>query len=250
MTRTVRIGIILPSGGTEPEYYEAVERASPPGRLYLVISRNGGNRGTGDHAVESLLETARVDYLEDAARRLARIGVDSIMWACTSGSFVIGVERARIQAAAIAKAAKTPASSTSLAFVDALQSLGLRRVAVVSPYPKDATELFLNFLRHIGVEIVSSRHLDNPSGWDSALFDQQKLVEICKATDVPAAQALVVPDTALPTLDILAELEQALDKPVLTANQVTLWKGYLLAGAQPPAGLGCLSWVASQPSTI
>lgn len=248
MTRGIRLGIILPSGGTEPEYYEAVETSSPPGRLFIVISRNGGDRGTGDHAVESLLETARIDYLEDAARRLRRIGVDSVMWACTSGSFVIGVERARAQAAAIADAAHVPASSTSLAFVDALQNLHLTRVAVVAPYPEDATELFLAFVRRFGVDIVSSRRLDNPSGWDSALFDQRHLFEICKATDVPAAQALVVPDTALPTFDILAELERTLDKPVLTANQVTVWKGYQLAGMQPPRMLGCLSSLAPSPA--
>lgn len=39
--RGIRLGIILPSGGTEPEYYEAVETSSPPGRLFIVISRNG-----------------------------------------------------------------------------------------------------------------------------------------------------------------------------------------------------------------
>jgi maleate cis-trans isomerase len=248
MTRGIRLGIILPSGGTEPEYYEAVEASSPRGRLFIVISRNGGDRGTGDHAVESLLDTARIEYLEDAARRLRRIGVDTVMWACTSGSFVIGVERARVQAASIANAAHVPASSTSLAFVDALQSLRLKRVAVVAPYPKDATELFLAFVREFGIEIVSSRRLDNPSGWDSALFDQRRLVEICKATDVPSAEALVVPDTALPTLDILAELERTLHKPVLTANQVTVWKGYQLAGMQPPRTLGCLSAPAPSPA--
>jgi maleate cis-trans isomerase len=237
----VRIGIILPSGGTEPEYYEAVERSSPAARLSLVISRSGGDRGAGDHAVDSLLETARIDYLEDAARRLARIGVDSAMWACTSGSFVIGLERAREQAAAIARAANVPASSTSLAFADALQRLALSRVAVVSPYPRDATRLFLEFMGRCGVEAVASCRLDNPSGWDSALYDGRRLVQICKATDTPASQALVVPDTALPTLDILAELEESLGKPALTANQVTLWQAFRLAGALPPPTLGCLS---------
>jgi maleate cis-trans isomerase len=248
MTRGIRLGIILPSGGTEPEYYEAVEASSPPGRLFIVISRNGGDRGTGDHAVESLLETARIDYLEDAARRLRRIGVDSVMWACTSGSFVIGVDRARAQAAAIAEAAHVPAGSTSLAFVDALQVLSLKRAAVVAPYPKDATDLFLAFVREFGVDVVSSRRLDNPSGWDSALFDQRALFEICTATDVPAAQALVIPDTALPTLDLLPELERTLQKPVLTANQVTIWKGYQLAGIQPPRNLGCLSSMMPSPA--
>jgi len=70
------------------------------------------------------------------------------------------------------------------------------------------------------------------------------------ATDAADAQALVVPDTALPTMGILTELERKLDKPVLTANQVTLWKAFRLAGAQPPASLGCLSRLEPLPSTM
>ncbi len=250
MKQNVRIGIILPSGGTEPEYYQAVEGPPTDARLYVVISRCGADTGSGDHAVESLLETARVDYLEDAAHRLARIGVDSVMWACTSGSFVIGLERARSQALAIAKAANAPASSTSLAFVEAMQHLRVARVAVVSPYPREATELFTAFLAACGIDVVKIRRLDNRSGWDSALFDQGRLVKICLTTDAADAQALVVPDTALPTMGILAELERKLDKPVLTANQVTLWKAFRLAGAQPPASLGCLSRLEPLPSTM
>src|SRR5207302_9220665 len=108
---------------------------------------------------------------------------------------------------------QAPARRTSLAFAEAIQSLGVARVAVVSPYPLQATELFLAFLAQNGIETVKSRRSDNRSGWDSALFDQRRLVEICRATDAPNAEALVAPDTALPTLDIPRELEPAPGRP-------------------------------------
>jgi maleate cis-trans isomerase len=51
-----------------------------------------------------------------------------------------------------------------------------------------------------------------------------------------------VPDTALHTVRSLAALEQAVGKPVITANQVSVWEGLRLAGREAPrrAGLGSL----------
>lgn len=41
--------------------------------------------------------------------------------------------------------------------------------------------------------------------------------------DDPQAQAIFVSCTNLPTYDVIEPLEQALGKPVLTANQLTMW---------------------------
>jgi maleate cis-trans isomerase len=55
------------------------------------------------------------------------------------------------------------------------------------------------------------------------------------------AEVVLVPDTAMHTLAIIEELEAAISKPVLTANQVTVWKGLQLLGPVPDlSGLGIL----------
>lgn len=54
-----------------------------------------------------------------------------------------------------------------------------------------------------------------------------------------AAQALLVPDTAMHTLALIPDLEDTAGMPVLTANQGTVWEGLRLAGEIPCApGLG------------
>ncbi len=59
--------------------------------------------------------------------------------------------------------------------------------------------------------------------------------------DHPDAQAILLPDTALHTVDWLDELEAAAGKPVLTANQVTVWEALQLARVfRPQTGLGTL----------
>jgi len=49
-------------------------------------------------------------------------------------------------------------------------------------------------------------------------------------TDSPAAEAIFVSCTNLPTYDLIATLETELGKPVLTANQVTMWSALRHAG--------------------
>jgi len=68
-----------------------------------------------------------------------------------------------------------------------------------------------------------------------------QVITMVKAADHPDAEAILVPDTAMHTLEIVAELEAAVGKPVLTANQVTVWKGLHLVGPVPSlSGLGSL----------
>jgi maleate cis-trans isomerase len=52
---------------------------------------------------------------------------------------------------------------------------------------------------------------------------------------------VLLPDTALHTIGLLDALDARVGKPVLTANQVSIWQGLRLAGADVArAGLGSL----------
>ena len=61
------------------------------------------------------------------------------------------------------------------------------------------------------------------------------VLEVARSGDRPDAEAVLLPDTALHTIAWLDDLERALGKPVLTANQVTIWQGLRLVGH--PAGV-------------
>ena len=57
-------------------------------------------------------------------------------------------------------------------------------------------------------------------------------------------EAVLIPDTALHTVDFLPELEAAAGKTVLTANQVTMWEALRLANRlTPQSNLGQLMTV-------
>jgi len=60
-------------------------------------------------------------------------------------------------------------------------------------------------------------------------------VRMVTAADRPDADAILVPDTALHGVRWVQELETQVGKPVLTANQVSVWEGLRLMGVPAQA---------------
>lgn len=81
------------------------------------------------------------------------------------------------------------------------------------------------------MEVNGFGWLDAVDGFDSALIPAQTIRRAAREKDRPAAEALLIPDTAFSTMSIDGELERILDKMVLTANQVTIWEGLRCAGS-------------------
>jgi maleate isomerase len=113
------------------------------------------------------------------------------------------------------------AVTTSGAMVEAMAHLGVRSVAVATPYVADLAERLELFLAEAGLETVSSAHLGLPGGIWQVPYDG--VASLVLEADHPDAEAIFVSCTNLPTYDLIAPLERELGKPVLTANQVTMW---------------------------
>src|SRR5699024_1323618 len=189
------------------------------------------------------LETGSHARLSEAWKRLsAEHQVDSVVWACTSGSFVYGWQGAHHQAEQLAQEAGLPASSTSLAFARALRALGVRRVAVAASYPAELADHFEAFLTAAGAEVVQFTSHDIFTAGEVGHMGREQVLQMVRAVDVDGAEAILVPDTAMHSLQWVADLEAAVGKPVLTANQVSVWEGMRIAGVASPQlpGLGSL----------
>jgi len=166
---------------------------------------------------------------------------DVVSWACSSCSFTHGLDGAREQAAALTAHLGVPASSTSLAYLTALAGLGIDRVALASVYHPDLTAVFADFLAEAGVTTVHAVSADAASDRALAAWDRRRIIELAMTADHGDAQAVLVPETALHTTPLLAELEKRLRKPVLTATAVTVRDALERTGAVPDrAGLGAL----------
>jgi maleate isomerase len=155
------------------------------------------------------------------ARILLGLGVRALLYACTACSFVGGLAGERALRAALVAAGAREAVTTSGAVLEALHAVRARRVAVVHPYAPDVGARLDDFLGQAGVDVVASR------GWRQAVraahADYSMVAELAEAGDAPAADAVFISCTALPTYDLIAPLEARLGKPVITANQAGVW---------------------------
>ncbi|SFF55036.1 maleate cis-trans isomerase family protein [Streptomyces mirabilis] len=219
------LGFLYPGHSAEDDYPRIEQLLGSDVRLQLVHT----DIGEDAHRIDALREMGSAARLSAGVEELRLSGAEAVVWACTSGSFVYGWEGAHEQVRALARAAGLPASSTSFAFAHAVREVGARRVAIAATYPQDVADLFVAFLREAGVEVVSSRASGIITAAEVGSWGEAEVLELARAGDHPDADAVLLPDTALHTAAHLPALEKDLSKPVLTANQVTVWEALRLA---------------------
>ena len=236
----MRLAVLYPPCGAEAEYYLHGEALGADVRVSLIGVRIYG--GDDEHALGHMRRTGTIDNLLLSADALAATRPDAVAWACTSGSFVDGIGHARRQAQALQEVLGCPATSTSLAFLAALEHLGIERVSVLASYPGGMAAAFEAFLDAGGVATDAIACLDIDSGPAAARIGDERLLERAGRMRVADGGALLIPDTAIPTLHLLPQLAAVQAAPVLTANQVTLWHLAGLVGRElDPAIAGPLA---------
>ena len=232
----MRIGVLYPMHSAEDDYPRLAAMLQPPAEAIVAHTES-----SDVHTVEECLRAGAWEHLKPGAEALRSRKVDVCIWACTSGSFVYGLAGAGEQARQLSESLGAPASSTSLAFVQAASAMGIRRVAVAATYPPDLAAAFVDFLEEGEIETL---HLGCLGIWTAGEVGEvggDQVIEFVRANDHDDAEAVLVPDTALHTATVLDKLETVLGKPVLTANQVSMWEALRLGGELgPQAGFGQL----------
>ena len=93
-----------------------------------------------------------------AARLLADAHVDVIGWSGTSGGW-LGFDEDERLCTAITAATGIPATTSTLALNKALDLLGARKFALVTPYLDDVQARIVKTYAEAGLEVVSESHL-------------------------------------------------------------------------------------------
>ena len=159
--------------------------------------------------------------IEQCTLDLRTAGPATYAYACTSGSFVHGIDGERRLVEVMRSAGESEAVTTSGALLAALWRLGVRRVATATPYDAQVTERLTTFLKEADIEVVSSAHLGLSSRIWTVPYDET--IQLVRDADSDDAEAVFVSCTNLATYDVIAPLEAELGKPVITANQITMW---------------------------
>ena len=178
--------------------------------------------------MEMAVHISDPEHAAQCVTDVSAVGPLVTAYACTSGSFVGGPLAEQALVEAMLAAGSPLALTTSGALLSALRYLGYTRIATATPYTADLTVGLTAFLGESGIEVTAAAGLGLTS--DIWTVPHDVTAQLVRETDTDDAQAVFISCTNLPTYDVIADLEHELGKPVLAANQVTMWHSLSLIG--------------------
>lgn len=158
--------------------------------------------------------------------------LDAICYSCTAASAVIGDDEV---AAAIGRAKPgVPVVTPPLAATRGLGALGARRISILTPYTLETSRPMAAYFERKGFDIASFTCLGLEDDREMARIAPAAIVGLAREAMAPDAEAMFVSCTALRAALVVAAMEGALGRPVVTSNQATAWNCLRLCGDEAP----------------
>lgn len=222
-----RIGMIAPSSNAvlEPETMRMAAALGDAVSIHLarvgVTHISTSARSSDQFGFEGMIE---------AARRVADVQPHAIVWNGTAASW-LGLDRDVALAQRMAAATGVACATTMLFYEAAFAALGIRTLALVTPYTSEIQERVLANLGARGLEIVAERRLEDAGNFSyaeySAAFVEQEIREAVRAA---RADAVAVMCTNYRGARAAAAIELETGVLVLDSVALTLWGALALAG--------------------
>lgn len=148
--------------------------------------------------------------------------LDAVVYACTSGTMVIGAERVRSIIGSLRPG--IPVYDPISAVISGLAAMNRRRIAVVTPYIRETNSVVARYLAQSGIEVVNAVTFDLLSGASMNRLSPRDIYNAGILADTPDAEAVFISCTGIRVSPILDDLERTLGKPVLSSNQALAWQ--------------------------
>jgi maleate isomerase len=155
--------------------------------------------------------------------------LDVVAFGCTSGSMAIGPAEvaAKIHETRPGVACSNPVSAA----LKGLRTLGRSRIALLTPYVDEVNAVVEAYVENEGFDIVAKGSFKQPGDPQIVCIPPQAIFDAGVALGSNReAEALFISCTGLRVSSIIAPLEDAIGKPVVTSNQALAWDCLRLAG--------------------
>jgi maleate isomerase len=233
-----RIGVLTPHADVVPE--TEFKALAPDGvSIHAARVPFGGYKPGGtmdptiaDNPVRAFADPPAVD---DAAEMLAMAPLHAIVFGFTSSSYVRGAaDDAALKSRLEARTRGIPVIIPCAAAVTALAALSIRRVALISPpwFSAEMDRQGVSYFKSQGFEVVYSGPAGLPS--DQQAIQPDQLYNWVLSHVPTNAEGVFVGGNGFRAIGVIDALENSLDRPVLTANQVAFWCALRLTAARAP----------------
>jgi maleate isomerase len=228
VTRPLRIGLIVPSSNTTmetelPALLARRELAGRPERFTFHAARARMRHVTPEELDAMNAQTVR------AAAELADLRPDVVATACLVAIMAQGAgfhctAEEQIRTALAQEGADPPVVSSAGALLAALEALGARRVALVTPYVKSLTERVVGYLESAGLEVQDALSLEVADNRAVASLEPTDLLGHQRRLDLSGCDALVLSACVqMQSLPVLDAVERACGLPTVSAATATTW---------------------------
>ncbi|MBX2824949.1 MAG: aspartate/glutamate racemase family protein [Gammaproteobacteria bacterium] len=218
--RAKRIGLIVPSSNTniEPDFAHLC-----PAGVTIHVARSGG------YDVNAIPDSAEMQKfvrysLDQNLSDLKDARVDMIAYGCTSATLSEGPQFDAQFCALLQQKSGVPAVTTAGALVEAIHSLGVKRVAFTSPYVKALSAEAVDYLVKSNIDVVAEVVFEHElNSLEQNALTPQDAFDMALKTDHKDAQAIVISCTDYRALEAIDAIEAKLGKPVITSNQALMF---------------------------
>jgi maleate isomerase len=231
-----RLGFLVPPGNptVEPEMTRLA-----PGGVTVHFTRMVAHGEAGSHQGQEERNRSQIAHLDENVALLAMVKPAVIAMAHTAMSTTLGKEGEKELIARLERSSGIRFITAFGSVLLALQHLGVRRVALATPYSAEATLKTKAHLEAHGMSVVSFGNLDDVKN----IYEEtpERAYALARRVDVREAEGVFISGVGMPSIDVLERLERELGKPVISAASATMWNALHIAGVTTPvAGYGSL----------
>lgn len=154
--------------------------------------------------------------------------IDVVAFGCTSGAMVIGEEQvfARIREQRPGVVCTSPITAARAA----LEALGAKRIALLTPYVESVNNWMCDYIEARGIEVPVFGSFNHEDDNEVARIDAASLTAAVEQLGAQDVDAVFVSCTSVRVAHLIAGLEAKLGKPVISSNQAMVWHALRLAG--------------------
>jgi maleate isomerase len=234
------IGVLTPQANTtvEPEFWIML----PPG-VAMINARMTSDKPS--------LEARLVDYFDQIDKTVEQFHnapIGAIAFGTTGASYLAGIPRERAVVETIAKRMGVPLITAGRAVVLALNTIGARRIGIVSPYPEGLTKASIGYWEAHGfvvdavVQIATRSDNFHPIYSIPAANAQQGLDELASKR----LDAIVMLGTGMPTLEPILQRPEVGGAPVMSCMLCLGWASIDAVRGRKPDATSLLDFVRGE----
>jgi maleate isomerase len=229
MKKNYRVGLIVPSSNTtmETEIPAMLQQRSQLKDDCSFTFHSSRMRMM--HVTKEELKKMDSDS-DRCALELSDARCDVLAYACLVAIMAQGCNyhvssESRLSDVVAENGGASPVISSAGALVAGIKELGVKKVAIITPYMKPLTNMVIEYLNDAGIEVTDSISLEVPDNLEVGKLDPMRLIDIVDNLDVSQAEAVVLSACVqMPSLPAIQPVQNKIGLPVLSAATATVYQ--------------------------